>query len=197
MTEVISYEEIRKVQNAERDNTSLQKIDAEFFNKVREYIKSKKQSIEDNDAKENTFAQDMAEKNRHELKNALKILNDFFVRRYRKLVSQAINNLSSKVHDTEVMLPEEEEFYTSLIKKLKENIGNYMNKVESEAEVELYKSAEKLKLIRVTDDVPAFIWKDQNTYGPYVKEDLVNLPEDIATLLVGQEKAAEIIIDNQ
>ena len=195
--DIISYEEIRKVQNAERDNNALQLIEPDFFGKVNEYIKNKKKAIEENEGKSNTFAQDMIDKNSHELRNAKKILKDLCVRRYRKLVSQAINNIFSRVHDTEVMLPEEEDFYNGLIKDLRNRVTGFMEKVEHKKEEDVKKNPEKLSLIRITDEVPAFVWKDQKTYGPYTKEDVVNLPKDIAILLSSQEKATEIVLDNQ
>lgn len=48
------------------------------------------------------------------------------------------------------------------------------------------------KLIRFTEPVSELIGTDLQTYGPFEKEDMANLPEELANLLLKQNKAKEI-----
>lgn len=195
MINLISYEELRRVQSLERDNKALQELDEPFFEKVREYIKSKEKIIEENKGKENTFAQEAVEKNEHELKNIQKILKDICSRRHRKIVLQALTNITARVHNTEKMLPEEETFYNEIIQLLKDNFECFFSKFK-EREEELKKGEEELKLVRILEPIPTFAWKE-NTYGPCNKEDVINLPTEIAQLLIKEGKAMEIVVDNK
>ena len=50
----------------------------------------------------------------------------------------------------------------------------------------------KLKLIRFLTEIPKFIGTDLNIYGPFEREDLANLPKDIAKTLIEKKRAEEI-----
>lgn len=193
MAELISYEELRKIQNAEKTNVALQSIDETFFEKVREYIETKKRIISENEGKENTFAQQTVEKGKQELKNIQKILDDTCSRRQKKIFMQALTNVAAKVHNTEAMLPEEEELYNKTIAVLKENLNAFMSKFQrTNVRPELKKENKNLKFLRITEDISSFVWKDSNTYGPFKKEDMVNIPQDVGEILINQGKASEI-----
>jgi DNA replication initiation complex subunit (GINS family) len=196
MSELISYDELRKIQNSERDNHALQKIDSSFFDKVKEYVSTKKKIIDENDGKDNTFARQTFEKGTQELKNTQKILQDICSRRQKKIIMQAMTNLTAKVHNTETMLPEEEELYNQMISVLGSNERLFMSKLEDKDERIIIKKGEKnLKLLRVLDGVPSFAWSDGKNYGTFSKEDIVNLPNDVGEILIKQGKAFEIIED--
>lgn len=196
MAELISYEELRKMQNAERDNKSIQEIDASFFDKVKEYIKMKKKLIAENKNKSNTFSNQAYEKAETELSNINRILGDLCARRQRKIVMQAITNIAARVHNTEYMLPEEEDMYNKIIAILKDKKENFFSKFDDsmEEQEELRKGSEELKLLRFAEDVPSFVWTDSKTYGPFSKEDVSNLPKDVGEILIKQGKAIEIVL---
>lgn len=47
-------------------------------------------------------------------------------------------------------------------------------------------------LVRITKEVPSFIWEDNQKMGPFQKEDVVFVPRKVGTLLVKQERAKEV-----
>jgi DNA replication initiation complex subunit (GINS family) len=195
MIELISYEELRKIQNAERDNTALQEIDPAFFERVREYIKIKKKIVEENKNRDNTFSKQTLEKSSQELRNIYKILEDICTRRYRKLVTQAVTNVTAKIHNTEKMLEDEEELYNKMVELLKQNKEAFIKTFEEKPAPEKLVKAEGInKLIRIKDEVQSFMWKDSKTYGPFIKEDIANLPIDVGEILIKQGKAIEIVL---
>lgn len=131
--DVISYEELRRVQSLERDEKSLQEIEESFFKKVIKYVKTKEKMIEENKNKNNVFSEQALEKNKHELNNINKIIKDICERRRRKIVNQALNNISARVHNIENMLPEEEELYNKTIDIVKEYTNNFMLNFDSDS----------------------------------------------------------------
>ncbi|MDD5181874.1 MAG: hypothetical protein PHC66_01735 [Candidatus Nanoarchaeia archaeon] len=197
MADLISYEELRRIQNAERNNKALQQIAPDFFEKVKEYILTKKKLIGENKDRDNTFAQQAYEKAHMELGNITKILDDICARRQRKVIMQAITNVAARVHNTENMLPEEEEMYNQTIKNLKEKRDCFFEKFNRNEKVELAKGEENLKAVRFVDEVPSFIWTDSKTYGPFAKEDIANMPVDVGEILIKQGKAIEIVVGDE
>lgn len=197
MADLISYEELRRIQNAERNNKALQQLAPDFFVKVKEYTKTKQKLIGENRDRDNTFSKQAYEKAQMELNNITKILDDICSRRQRKIMMQAITNVAARVHNTENMLPEEEEMYNQTITNLKEKRSRFFEKFNADENVELQKTAENLKLLRFVDEVPSFIWTDSKTYGPFAKEDIANMPLDVGEILIKQGKAIEIVVGDE
>ena len=195
-SEVISYEEIRKIQALERDNRALQELTPDFFLKIKEYISNKEKIINENKDKNNVFSSQAIEKNEYELRNVKRIIEDICSRRRRKIVMQALNNLSARVHNTENMLPEEEDMYNSIINTVNEYTNRFMSKFEAPPSIDIKreeKEEEKgLKKLKFIEDIPAFLWKDGETYGPFNKDDDGSLPLDVGEILIKEGKAIEI-----
>jgi len=194
---LISYEELRKIQALERDNKTLYKIDDTFFNRVKEYLAIKKKLIEQNKNSDNIFAKESVFTAEIELKNANKIIVDLASRRVRKIVMQALTNIYSRAHDTERMLNFEERFYYKILEELRTYIETFLSNFdESKQSLEIKKSEGEFLLIRFLEDVPKFAWKDGNDYGPFGKEDVANLPKEISEFLISQSKAVLIEVED-
>ena len=197
MTNILSYEEIRRVQNIERDNKSLQNIEDSFFERLKDYIKTKKESIRENQGKKNIFSKQMAEKNEYELKNVMSIIEDIKSRRRRKVIFQALNNVTARVHNTENMLPEEEKLYNNTIEIIKEYNNTFTSRLEEKQEI---KKAEKkddgIKKVKVLDKIPQFVWKDGKIYGPFEEGMKINIPKEIGEILINEGKAIEITLSD-
>jgi hypothetical protein len=48
------------------------------------------------------------------------------------------------------------------------------------------------KLIKILNDVPSFVWEDNNKFGPFKPEERVFLPEKVSELLIRQKMAQEV-----
>ncbi|MFB6088648.1 MAG: hypothetical protein ABEK36_02600 [Candidatus Aenigmatarchaeota archaeon] len=48
------------------------------------------------------------------------------------------------------------------------------------------------KMVRIFEDMPQFLDEEEKKHGPFKKEDLVRLPENIADLLIDRGKAEEV-----
>jgi len=193
MSDIISYEELRRVQHAEIDNKELQLLDGPFFNKVKEYITTKQKMLTENKDSDNAFSKVSVEQTEKELHNINNILTDICSRRNKKIVLQALTNLNTRIHDTEKMLPFEERFYNDTIKMLKENIKEFMSEFEKNAEEPKRTEMLSVRPVQFLEPVPSFLWNDGITYGPYNKEDIANLPLQIGEILIKEKKAIEFI----
>ena len=199
-SDVISYEELRRVQALERDEKSLQEIENSFFEKVINYIHTKEKIIEENKGSDNIFSEQAIEKNKRELENIKKIIIDICERRRRKIVNQALNNISARVHNTENMLPEEEELYSRTIEFVKEYTDSFLSKFEKKEEEitpkeEQTETGDNFKKLKIVEKMPEFMWKDGKKYGPFELDDIVSVEEEVGEILIKGGKAIEIRSD--
>lgn len=187
--EMITYEEIRKIQRIEKDEKNLQPLEKETVEKIRNYIKSKKEMMEKNKGNESIFL-----KISFELKNALKIIQNIFDRRTKKIVDQAILDarIGTQFSDTSKMLEFEKDLYNKIFQILKDYKNRFeiiFNKIEKVEE------KEKNLMIRILEHVPEFKWEN-GTFGPFQKEDVANLPIEVAEILINGKKAVKIGDEN-
>ncbi|MCJ7479301.1 MAG: hypothetical protein MUP63_03950 [Candidatus Nanohaloarchaeota archaeon QJJ-7] len=136
--DVLTFEELRRAQSKERDSDTLQKLEEEFFDRARRYLKIKK-----NPGKP---------LQNQEYRNAKNILQDVLDMRQKKIVKLAFLSVKSGV-DVENLLPGEEE----LFEEMKEEIEDYREELNEEVFKELEKdvvetSNEKGKRIEEVGD---------------------------------------------
>ncbi len=111
--DVLTFEELRRVQSRERESDTLQDLDEEFFDRARNYLEMKR------DADSHLQGQ--------EYRNARNIIQDILDMRQKKLVKLAFLSVKSNVK-VENLLDEEEE----LFERLEEEIGSYRHDLQQE-----------------------------------------------------------------
>ncbi len=89
--------------------------------------------------------------------------------------------------DFENMLEHEKEFFNVVVKKLEENDKLVDELVKGKAEEKDLKNM----VVRFEEEMPEFFGTDKN-YGPFNKGDIVNIPKEIAKILVEEKKAVQI-----
>ena len=171
----------------ERSSPNLKKIDGDTFKKLMNYLDERKRIIEEGRREGSEIGKEMAEKAEMEYKNAKKIIDDFIVRREKKIMENAIRASITGIRDTTNMTKEEVSFYNMIIKSIKE----FLSLIKSEEKIEVKKSDEELTLIRFVEDVPKFKFEDK-VYGPFRKEDISNLPKKVGEILINAKKAVII-----
>lgn len=149
------YQELRKIQKKERNNSTLARVDETFYNQIHEYLDGlRTQAIED------PFS------NAHGiLKEAQIIATEICERREHKITDAAVVNIHRSYHlftgkpqfdlvDTTPLnlTPEEERFYYSLIETLKNHRGNIS--LEKLSDDEDIKTEIKPKSTQTTTLVP-------------------------------------------
>ncbi len=214
---VITYETLFEILKREREMSDLQKLEPDFFGNAIIYIKDKKKIME---AKgDSPFASEEKKKTERQLDNIYKIIKELYERREKKIIMLAFDKsrTRSNLIDTTALLKEEKVIFEALTSLLdtyrnailhsvlnekmpfmQPNTGELPNQKQLEENKisHGFKSASELKrttkLVRFTHSIPKFVGPELEEYGPFQEEDIANLPEEIAGLLLSKGKAQEI-----
>ena len=207
---VITYETLFELLKREKERPDLQKLEPTFFSDTISYIKDKKKIL---DAKnEGPFANDEIRKTERQLENIYKIVKELYERREKKIIGMALDKSRTKSNlvDTSTLLKEEKvifEAFTHILDDYREAIlMNLLNERmpfmeglgrPKEKPKDDFKSALEIKkdtrLVRFTHQVPKFVGPELEEYGPFESEDIANLPQEIAEVLINKGKVEEII----
>ncbi len=197
---IITYESLYDALRRERSFTELQKLDPDFFKNVVKYLEEKESILGIQRKKSSGFSSELG-KTQIQIENVRKLIKEIYENRERKIIQLAI--LSSKTEagnvDLSSMLNEEKLFYNSLLEQFnryrKGILHNLLNKQppvieESPKELKSHISQQdNTRLVRFTHPTPKFVGEDMNIYGPFEAEDIANLPEKVATLLIEKKRA--------
>lgn len=120
MEDMLTYEELRKIQKSERDKEQLQDLGADFVRKLRKYLEFKKK---------------MGDKiSNREFLNAKYVAEDIFELRKRKIMHLA--TITSNANSVKNLLEEEREFFEKISKAhelYKNKIGDVILKLCGES----------------------------------------------------------------
>ncbi|MBW2981266.1 hypothetical protein KY343_00155 [Candidatus Woesearchaeota archaeon] len=213
----ITYETLFELLRREKTREELQKLDNNFFSDVVDYLKEKQAAL--NLPKNDIFAAEERRKAESQLENIKNILKEFYEKREKKIMNMALDMsrmsmgaLNSEIIDTSAMLKEEKELFDYLVKVLNNNRKGVLYNIlegkipliekteeEKDAKEELNQEAKEedeetktQKLIRFLYAVPKFVGTDLQEYGPFEKEDIANLPVEIADVLISKQRAEEM-----
>jgi len=202
---IITYETLYELLRREKLRPELQKLEDSFFEDIVKYLKEKQVILESQKAKDSVFSQLEIEKTKRQIDNILKIIKEIYEKRENKIVNLALMSSRAELENkTPSMLREEKELYKNLLsillKSRKDILKNILEsklplieKTDKPKELKSLQEPENsIKLIRFLQEIPQFVGTDLNTYGPFDKEDMANLPFEIADLLIKKEKAEEI-----
>lgn len=198
----ITYDVLYEILRLEKTRKDLQELDKDFFKNLVSYQKEKYEILETQQSQNNIFSREF-EKTQKQIQNAKKMLKELYERRESKIIQLAL--YASRVQEkpsSASLLQEEKELLTAITKVLnkyrKEVLFNLLKNQHPEVTEEV--SAEKVKLqnklVRFTHALPKFVGDDLNTYGPFEEEDIANLPERVAAVLITRKRAQEIKAQN-
>lgn len=195
MSSIITHEALYDILIKEKTRQEIQKIDPEFFQQLSSYLEEKELILKSQKEK-NSFPEEI-KKTEKQLKTISQISNEIIERRKRKVLDLALlNSRASEAVKVKNLLQNEEELYGSILSTLKQFS---MDKKESdEAKVLKNEDSENnsTTLVRFIHSVPRFVGTDTNIYGPFIKEDLANLPEKTAQVLINKKRAEKIQHEN-
>lgn len=206
---IITYESLYELLRREKSRPELQQLNEDFFKDILKYLEDKKAILNSQEKKDSIFNLEV-EKTKKQLENIKKIIKDLYERREFKIIQLATISSRTKNdnYNLNAFLPEEKTIYAELIKCLdisRDNIlTNILNyKLPSKTRhveelkpkvINMDSKKEENKLIRILNPLPKFIGTDLEVYGPFDQENIVNLPSQIANLLINTKKAEEIKI---
>ena len=117
---IITYETLYDILRREKNRVELQELSETYLQDLINYLQKKKEILESQEKKKSIFTSIETQKTRKQIESIQKIIKELYERRESKIIQSAIISSRTNIETEEksVMLPEEEEFYESLVKKL-------------------------------------------------------------------------------
>lgn len=188
---MLSYDELKRMQNAEKAQPTLTAPPDNYWAAITEtasLLRNKASRASINEMRE--------------YENAIKILRDIYERREQKIVLRALRSVRNSETDETHMVPQESQLYNELLAALRSSRTAYNAALEgTKAEAmapappsEPAPSPQALKeaRLKVLVDMPKFIGSDMTARGPFAKGEVITLPDAEATILISR-KAVEAI----
>jgi DNA replication initiation complex subunit (GINS family) len=156
----------------------------DFVKEVSAYLKDREALI----SKETNMFSEDALKNKKHLENAVAIFKELMLRRKKKLLELAFVSAETGIskRDFDNMLHFEKETFEKIMKAINEG-DKAMEKTLNGANEE--SGGLKNKLIIFKQDTEEFLDLEGNKLGPFKKGDIVNIPQEIANILLVDNKA--------
>ncbi len=185
---MITYQEIYDILRKEKYNEALQQLPKKFLKEIASYLAEKK-DIVNREQKNTGLFSDTLRITRKQLDNTLSIIKEIIAIRERKVLNLSFTAALTEIskRDTDNLLEHEKELFKVTVSKLEENQKMVSRKLNGQTKEE--KKDLKNILIRFKDEVSAFLDAEGSELGPFKSGDIVNLPKDIAEILLSDEKA--------
>ena len=192
--DVLTYDELRVLEREERDNNKLSNLDDDFIDRFQSYVNDKQRVMDKGD--DNVIASRVKERTKIELINARNSFKRLFEYRSRKVFNQVLIDLRMGVKpDFAGFLVLEKDFYDSV----RQVVSSYFNQVikrKLKKPDEYPEVKDDNVLVRFVRDFPEFAWDDK-TLGPFIKEDVANLPQSVVNLLLKKEVIKVMLNDEE
>jgi len=211
--EGISYKNLRRIQQSERQSPSLSHIDPQFYKDVTIYINGLRQRLdEEKHAQKKMLLHE-------ELQNIEKIARNIYEQREKKIILAAISKARGGHPSTQNMIKDEQRFFDSILDLILSTRSSLLDSqandninsepIQTEKHIDTKKQdisslTDKNKtqsnktvsppqhlphpIIRVITDIPTFIGTDKQTYH-LKKGDVLSIASDMAEMLIKRKKA--------
>ncbi|MBU0894079.1 MAG: hypothetical protein KKF48_04270 [Nanoarchaeota archaeon] len=179
---MITYNDIYEAARKERYSEQLQKLPKSFVGDVADYLKEKKQVS----LKEDDVFSDLILKTKKQLGNAVTLFKELMLRRRKKILTLVLIAAETGIskQDFENMLDFEKKLFEEFMKSI-----DISDKELSNLLSDRKKEIQKNELLLFKTDVEEFVGLEGEKMGPYEKGQIVNISNEIAKILVDDEKA--------
>jgi DNA replication initiation complex subunit (GINS family) len=180
MSEEISYEHLFDLLRREKTREDLQSIDKHFYIDVFGSLKSKELIIKQKESQTSLVININLEKEKIEIKNIRKILNEIRDRRQKKIILLALSRakIPSTIINHEVFTTDENVFFNNCVKlfrEFKENNYSSTEKIESKPIIEKEEPKEEFEPLPLKEEIVAKTESDP-------------LPKDEKTVIIQNSK---------
>jgi DNA replication initiation complex subunit (GINS family) len=184
---MITYNDIYESARKERYSEQLQPIAKNFVVEVANYIADKKEIA----TKQDDVFSDSIIKTKKQLENALTLFKELMLRRRKKILNLVLIAAETGIskQDFNNMLSFEKDLFEEIMKCI-----DFSDKKLSELLKGKEERQTKNDLALFLNNVEEFVGLEGNKMGPYEKGQIVNLPKEIAKILI-EDKKIELIIE--
>jgi len=168
----ITFETLFDILRRERGKEELQELGETFIADLQNYLAAK---AELGDSKQ--------------MENVTKIIRELYEKRERKVLMLALNKAraGSDLAPMDRFLPSEKKLYEAVAKESKIQRDSFFSQIKS-GKVEVKKHADEVK-VRFLAPMPQFLGRNLQKFGPFSENEIVQLPPDIAEILVSKGRA--------
>lgn len=186
---MITYNDLYEALRKERYSEQLQPLMKDFVKEVASYLKERESFTGNSKA---LFSEEN-QKNKKQLENAVSIFKELVLRRKKKLLDLAFISAETGIskRDFDNMLSFERETFEKIMKAINEG-DKAIEKLLSGGEGGEESTSQKNKFIMFKQDANEFLDLEGNKLGPFKKGDIVNIPQEIANILIVDNKADPI-----
>jgi DNA replication initiation complex subunit (GINS family) len=181
------YNELYGIWKREIESAELERLPADFYSKIVDYLRRHKQEgrmLDKKTVKANLL--------KREAQGVKRMVRELIRARYRKLVRKAAKG--EKV-PSDVLTAEEEKIYTRAL-SLSEAYSSFAKSIlRGDIPEANIGQKNRRTLLRFFKNVPAIIGADMKTYGPFAIEDVASLPIENAKILVKQGLAEKVEVN--
>jgi len=179
---MITYNDIYEAARKERYSEQLQNLSKKFIVDIADYLKEKKEIT----SKEDDVFSDVIIKTKKQLENAITLFKELMLRRRKKILNLVLIATETGIskHDFDNMLQFEKELFEELMKCIDSSDKKLNETLNGKKEKE-----PKNELVCFLQDVEEFVDLDGEKTGPYQKAQIVNIPKEIAKILIDDGKA--------
>lgn len=205
----ISYETLFDLARNEKNKEELQKLPEDFYDLVAEFMAQRLKTLKEEQQRIDLYSVTEKEALLKQINNIKKIIRDIYERREKKIMLMALikARTGTSIIDTTSLLDVEKKMYQEFIDKFKEYRANVLDSIlagntiardkdkeliESLSEDEMKEVFIEKKRIKLLQSVPKFLGTDLKEYGPYEEEDIIEIPVDLAEVLISKQRAVEI-----
>jgi DNA replication initiation complex subunit (GINS family) len=189
---MITYNDLYEALRKERYSEQLQPLMKDFVKEVSGYIKEKENVISIGSSSGNGLFSDETMKSKKQLENAISIFKELVLRRKKKLLDLAFVSAETGIskRDFDNMIGFEKEMFEKIMKAVNEGDKTMEQLLTGGEENQI--STQKNRLIMFKQDTDEFLDLEGNKMGPFKKGDIVNIPQEIANILIVDNKADPI-----
>jgi DNA replication initiation complex subunit (GINS family) len=205
----ITYETLFDLLRVEKSRDEVQELSVTFYPDVISYLKKKHEILKRKEHESDIRDADSLRQLRIQIENVHKLIKSLFERREKKIVDMAMNKsrTNSGIITTQNLLPEEIVFYTrvlSLLDATRDGILRRLLNLQlpslvfddgSHEGTQEEKKSPVVKgnvLVRFLKPVPAFVGPSLEHHGPFLENDVANLPEKVARVLIEKERVSPL-----
>jgi DNA replication initiation complex subunit (GINS family) len=184
---VITYNDIYEASRKERYNEQLQPLPKAFIKDVSEYLKDKKAVA----SKENDNFSEVILKTKKQLENAITLFKELMLRRRKKILALVLIAAETGIskQDFENMLSIEKDLFENLMKCIDASDKELSEELNGKKE-----EKQENELVVFLSKVEEFVGIGGEKMGPFNKGEIVNIPKEIAKILI-DDGVCEIIIE--
>jgi DNA replication initiation complex subunit (GINS family) len=184
---MITYNDIYEALRKEKYSEQLQVLPKVFIKEVADYLKDKEDIVKQNT---DIFSEGL-QKAKKQLENAVAIFKELMLRRKKKLLELAFVSAETGIskRDFDNMLAFEKEVFDKIMKALGDGDKEVEKLLQGKEEKDII---DRNKLVMFKKDVEEFLDLEGNKIGPFKEGDIVNIPYEIANILIVDEKAEAV-----